>query len=526
MRWHELKELLKDYPVDPVFEHDSSVKLHSMMYLAPVFSEYSKEILYIGYYDDFARQDFPERTQISVLLCCKCPPDSTLLSSRTLNALCIYDEKSFQDCANYLQSFFARFLSMDDWLKQMYDKMHKGASLSEVTNLIAERYQRPVNIVDTSYSVIACSDNFAEYDQKLADDQARGFVPPEIIKDLNIRARRGNKLSYEPVLLNDPVDGVFVHYSTPILVDEVQIGTFSVFFHPDETLSYEQYLFLPQIARILSIFLQKKNFFLKSDANYYAGLLESLFVNSNLSVIDIESRLSAFGHEILPNKYIVAVNVSNIASSTISHIASTLQNILKHSIYTTIGNELVFLKSSDVRESTQSTQKLFELVANLPDSIPSLKIGISSNFTSLWEAKNALEQARVALEIGSVYEPTVKVYHYDDYRLECMVYRLSETTNISLYCYPQLYSLLEYDKQHQTQLLYTLFVYIFCSENKSIPYMCSKLNIHKNTLYFRLNKAKELTGLDYEKPSVAAMIIFTFALMRLNGQISWSQHEL
>ena len=265
---------------------------------------------------------------------------------------------------------------------------------------------------------------------------------------------------------------------------------------------------------------------MKTNDNYCSGLLESLFINSDFSVIDIESRLAAFGHEVLEHKFIITVNISNLANSMLTHIASTMQNILKHSIYTTLDNSLVFLKSSSAYDVSAYDLEILEMIKNLPGTIPSLRVGISSRFTSLTDAKNALTQAQSAMEIGSVYEPAKKVFLYDDYRLECMVYRLSETTNISLYCYPQLYALLEYDKQHQTQLLYTLFVYICCSENKSISFMCEKLNIHKNTLYFRLSKAKELTGLDYEKPSISAMMMFTFALMRLNNLINWSQLDL
>lgn len=526
MVWHELKQLLKDYPTETICEHNTSVRLHSVMYLAPLFSEYSSEILYIGYYDDFCRRSFAPDARISVLLCCKEEPDRAYISEVAENALCMFDETQFQACANYLQIFYAKFQSMDEWLKWLYEKMHRGASLSEVTNIIAKRYQRPVNVVDSSYSVIAASDNFAEYNSRLANDQTRGYVPPDVIKGINIRAKREHKLAHEPILLEDFESGAFIHYNTPILVDNVQIGAFSVFMQPEERLPYEQYLFLPNIARILSIFLQKKNFFLKNNDNYCSGLLESLFVNDDLSVVDVESRLTAFGHEVLENKYIFTVNISNLTHATLSHIASSMQNILKHCIYTTLDNELVFLKSSNDADSSDSNIKIMEMIGNLPSTIPALYVGVSSRFTSLTEAKNALMQARAAMEIGSIYEPSMKVYLYDDYRLECMVYRLSETTNISLYCYPQLYALLEYDKQHQTQLLYTLFVYIFCAENKSISYMCEKLNIHKNTLYFRLNKAKELTGLDYEKPSVVAMIIFTFALMRLNNQINWSQFDL
>ena len=189
MRWHELKDVLKDYPVELLREQDGNVKLYSLMYLAPILKDFSKNILYIGTYQDFLHLTLPADGEISAVLYGDEAPDAESISPQVHNLAWINQMEKYQECANILQSFFAEFLLMDDWLKGMYNQMHKGVSLTDITNIIAQKYQRPVNVVDTSYSIIAQSDNFAEYDQKLTADQVRGYIPPDIIKNINIRAK-------------------------------------------------------------------------------------------------------------------------------------------------------------------------------------------------------------------------------------------------------------------------------------------------------------------------------------------------
>ncbi len=522
MKWYELTELLTYDGMDVLCQLDPAHPLFSVMRLAPFLQHLSDHTLYIGTYSDFLCIPVPEQADISVILYLDQTPDISYLKTHAKNIIGIHTENQYQICTNDLQEIFSELHRMDHWIRHLYDQIHEGATLLDAVNLIAEYYQRPVNVVDSSFSVIAHSDNFSEFDSRLSEDQNRGYILPDIIKAINIRARKEQKLSHEPILIEDYENGTFIHYHTPILENRVQIGAFSIFLHPEEQLSFVQKYYLPEIAQTLSFFWKEHNISAQNSDSYASGLLTALFYNTNLSVLDIESRMLAYGHQLFENKYVVTAQLANTTDTTVAHLRSILQNILRHSICTTVDNHLVFLTSYEQSDSGSPAGEILGPLYNLPDSIPGLHIGISSRFQSLSEARTGLKQAQEVLTIGPVCEPSQAVYSYDDYRLQCMVHKLSETTNISLYYYPQLYALSTYDEEHDTSLLYTLFVYIFCFGDKSISYICQKLNIHKNTLYFRLSKIREFTGLDYEKPTISAMIIFTFTLMRMNGQIHWS----
>lgn len=526
MKWHELTDILHDFPTECICESAPNQKLYSLMYLTPVLSTLSSTVLYIGAYEDYQMLHGEAQTALSLILYAPSDYNVNVSSWQTQNILVLRDATAYKECFNFIQHFFAELQAMDEWLKELYQFMHSGATLPDIATQIAEQYQRPLNIVDSSYSVIAQSGDFSDYDPRLAEDNARGYIPPSIIKVMHISGKREQVRSSEPIIIEDYENGAFIHYNTPILSGNIPLGAFSIFLHPQETLTFAQSYFLPSIASILAIYLEKKAFFLTDTRNYCSGLLEALFNNQSASIIDIEHRMSVFGYQVLPHKYIITVHYNSSTYANTPQIVSALQTILKHSIHTTVENILVFLASYDADILHHDFQEVIDQMRNILDLFPDIHIGVSSKFDSLSDAKNAFTQARAAATTGFIYEPATRVYPFDDYRLEYMVYKLSETSDISLFSYSQLYGLLDYDKEHQTQLLYTLFVYIFCSGSKNIAYMCKTLNIHKNTLYFRLNKIKELTGLDYEKPTVVAMIIFTFALMRMNNYIDYSTSDL
>lgn len=527
MKWHELLYIIKDYPITKLKENNTSADLQHLMFLNPILQTCSKNILYVGSYDTYIQCKTSNNfLQASVLLLCDKDVKLESDTQSAANIICIYEKDAFVNCVNELDALFSEMLAMESWLKKLHISSYKGASLNHIVNQIAEYYQHPVNVVDNAYTVIAYSKDIPSYNTDLQEDSTRGYVEPDIIKKISPRTMRQGKLTEDPIIIEHFAGGEFIHYNTPILSNKVPVGFFSIYLRPDETLSYVQHQYLPELARILSLLVTKATHHITANSNYCSGILESLLNNTNVSNANIESRLAGFGYHLLCKKYLFVIKTFSLTNADLSHVCNVMQDIIKNSIYTIIENDIVFLGSYSDNEFHLRLEEIQEHLCNFLSSFPMIRIGISSCFESLTDISAALAQCYSAIEIGRIYEPKLSLYHYDDYRLECMVYQLSKTTNISMFCYPQLYSLLEYDSLHQTQLLYTLFVYIFCPKDKNIEFICKTLNIHKNTLYFRLNKIRELIGLDYDSPSVIAMIIFSFSLLRINNDIDWSAHDL
>jgi len=63
---------------------------------------------------------------------------------------------------------------------------------------------------------------------------------------------------------------------------------------------------------------------------------------------------------------------------------------------------------------------------------------------------------------------------------------------------------MDYDREHGTQLLETLSTYMRCNGN--IPEVAALLHVHKHTVRYRLRRVTELTGLDVTRFDDAAQL--------------------
>ena len=72
--------------------------------------------------------------------------------------------------------------------------------------------------------------------------------------------------------------------------------------------------------------------------------------------------------------------------------------------------------------------------------------------------------------------------------------------------HPSLIKLEDYDRHYNTGLMGTLKQYLICARN--ITKAAGILNIHRNTLLYRLNRIKEITNLDLENGDEFVKMMF------------------
>ena len=98
---------------------------------------------------------------------------------------------------------------------------------------------------------------------------------------------------------------------------------------------------------------------------------------------------------------------------------------------------------------------------------------------------NSVEKAELALQFGVKIKPSTQIYSYDEFELFINLSHENKDKFISL--------ILNLDKAgHSLELIETMQTYI--EENGDITKIANKLKIHRNTLNYRLDRIKQLTG--------------------------------
>ena len=162
--------------------------------------------------------------------------------------------------------------------------------------------------------------------------------------------------------------------------------------------------------------------------------------------------------------------------------------------------------SADVEQS-----ELLELAGTIEETLKSqlyikTTIGIGGVAEHLRELADSYKEAQVAIEVGKVFDTEKTVITYENLGIGRLIYQLP-TTLCEIF-------LDEVFKKNSIDTLdqETLFtINKFFENNLNVSETSRKLFVHRNTLVYRLEKIKKLTGLDLREFDHA--IIFKVALM-------------
>lgn len=133
-------------------------------------------------------------------------------------------------------------------------------------------------------------------------------------------------------------------------------------------------------------------------------------------------------------------------------------------------------------------------------------IGIGTVAEHLRELADSYKEAQVAIEVGKVFDTEKTVINYENLGIGRLIYQLP-TTLCEIF-------LSEVFKKNSIESLdqETLFtINMFFENSLNVSETSRKLFVHRNTLVYRLEKIKKLTGLDLREFDDA--IIFKVALM-------------
>ena len=166
-----------------------------------------------------------------------------------------------------------------------------------------------------------------------------------------------------------------------------------------------------------------------------------------------------------------------------------------------------------IREIKQNIteEEIYKTAKEMYDTLSSeamikVSVGISTVVDTIQELARAYREARIALEVGKVFDTEKNIISYDNLGIGRLIYQLP-TTLCELF-------LNEVFKKESINVLDSETIYTiqkFFENNLNVSETSRKLFVHRNTLVYRLDKIKKLTGLDLREFDDA--IIFKVAMM-------------
>ena len=171
-------------------------------------------------------------------------------------------------------------------------------------------------------------------------------------------------------------------------------------------------------------------------------------------------------------------------------------------------HDIVLVK--DIKPGTDS-KEIEKIATNIADTISTefytkVSIGISTAVDNIKDLARAYKEAQVALEVGKVFETEKNIINYENLGIGRLIYQLPTTL-----CEMFLQEVFKKGSLESLDRETLMTIQCFFENNLNVSETSRKLFVHRNTLVYRLDKIRKLTGLDLREFEHA--ITFKVALM-------------
>ncbi len=161
-------------------------------------------------------------------------------------------------------------------------------------------------------------------------------------------------------------------------------------------------------------------------------------------------------------------------------------------------------RGTDIKEAEKVAVNIADTLST--EFYTKVSIGISTVVDNIKDLAKAYQEAQVALEVGKVFETEKNILSYENLGIGRLIYQLPTTL-----CEMFLQEVFKKGNLDSLDRETLMTIQSFFDNNLNVSETSRKLFVHRNTLVYRLEKIRKLTGLDLREFEHA--ITFKVALM-------------
>lgn len=426
--------------------------------------------------------------------------ETVLEGKPNVNLIWLSSEANLYACYNEIQSTFLENQELASLVQRLLAAHFSNQGLQYLIEEAASALGNPIVVVDPSYRYIAYHLGINPDDDSEVASAMRAEVANETMIDEAVAYIRDKRIDAEIARSKGPFEqfNEIIGCNTMTLavmvrgicVAHVMMGEYN---HPFTDLDREAFV---RLSNFVGQELQKGELWGPTSGELGSFFLENLLNDANPSAAVTNRRLKALNFHPKPLLFVVCLHAPGEGLNQVQaeHLAAQLKPVLHHSLYTTHHKQLVAVISRDIDEgiSPRTEKKLRDVAA-----LNGLAVGISNPYRTLTDTRRAYQQARAAIRYGEMSTSALNdggFFRYADYAFMSMLNICGRRTNLLELCHPALLELMEYDEAHGGELMETLFCYLQVAGSTSRA--SALLNLHKNTMLYRLGRIREVTGMD------------------------------
>ncbi len=482
------------------------IQTHKM--IKPSQPSFFPACLYVGYCSDLppALEDGGTANLI-------CIEDGTvpagLVSSGDINLYLAPPGTNQFDILNRISDIMIDEATVTMAMRRILDALYTGVGIQGLVDVAYEIFGNPLFINDSAFKIIAMSHSATFKSEDLEEEKELGYIHPE-----NVAAMRRDSVA---VTGNQRERGLYCG-SRPqkhenwlfadIQLHDITVGTIALVDNnrPFRAVDWE---LLERFRKIIAVEMEKNDFYKSNRGVMYGYFLGDLLSGKMQSEKTISQRIRILNWKVYRwfQVMVIADGRKDHSELRLQSIADNMRQLISDCRWAIHQHNLVVFFSRPNKEIlTPSERERLERFFITND----LFAGLSFPFEDLMEASRHYRQAVRAVDTGTYIKRDGRTYRYED-MIVSYAARLALRRNDLVDFRPEEVSILQaYDQKTGSELLKTLECFLLHVDD---PVSAAKsLNIHRNTLLYRINKITQLTGVDLKDGDQRLRIQFYFKL--------------
>ena len=441
------------------------------------------------------------------------------------NLIYLLPGADLKEAVGVIGEVLKRLRGFDALMEELMRLSVRKMCIHEMTDCISRRMHLNVGVMDISFRWIALErlpGSVPAHTDPSVETNETAFLSEELLTQIEEYARRTHVQMDTPYTLVSagdlPASMKFPDLFVSALQIPVRSGDHTIAIlslsAPDRELDFLDADMHQETAYLFSLILIRDHLVSPNPYEPCSIILHDIMTSSLADERIIRIRLHTLKWRVPEELYVAVLCPLQMqpehSMAYLQKMRSELTEILPEAISDIYQDHLYFLIG--IKSGAEDSMPAFPGRLKPFLKLNQAMMGISAMFHSVSDLRRHYEEACNAVRVGCRIDPGGEIYFYTSYIAELSVHALSSAAEPESFCHPVIRRLYESSRPADHDLLDTLEQYLFCM--KDTGRVCEALHIHRSTLFYRLNKLKDLLGEDvFSDGRCVQQLMYSFTVL-------------
>ena len=265
-----------------------------------------------------------------------------------------------------------------------------------------------------------------------------------------------------------------------------------------------------------SIELQKNKYNHLSQGLLHQSFLLDLLDDKFKDESKIDERIKILGLKLKRKLFVIFLDTQNLdaTKSTLPYLREEVEIKLANASAVIYNNNVAILASCENEmhflENESKVLREFIITYNL-------QAGISRSFTDLTEVREHYLESVEVLKLGNLVKKETHFFRYADYLIYDVINCHADNENYKKFLHRSLLKLIDYDKKNNTEFVHSFHIYL--RNFKNIKDSATALNIHRNTMFYRIEKIESILNVDLNDIDILFQLYLSYKILEMTLEV-------